>query len=191
MSGSLEPTEEEEVKIKLESMRTMSSNPVKMYEFVNMATHDMTPPIIPQLNLAVSQDCSSLHDYNQDPMTHQSQQLPQSQRLRSFSPGCGDGLSLSIPNSIDSLGAHAESYFATPINQSFPNNDIPFMNYPVPIYGSYSSRNSGTDSPVPGIMQDALRGPTYCPEHVHAQFEMSSSISSHQHIYGMVDDNLL
>jgi hypothetical protein len=76
MSRSLEPTEEK-VKIKLESMRTMPSNPFMTYDFVNMAPHDVAPPIkIPQLNLAVSQDYL-LHDYNQDPITHQRQQLPQ------------------------------------------------------------------------------------------------------------------
>jgi hypothetical protein len=166
MSRSLKPTEEE-VKIKLESIRAMPSNPFMTYDFVNMAPHGVAPPIkIPQLNLAVSQDYL-LHDYNQDPITHQRQQLPQLQRLHSLSPGCSDGLG--IPNSIDSLSAYAESDFAPPVNQSFPNNDTPFMQYPVPIYNGYFSRNSGTDSPVPGIMQDASCGPTYCPEHVHAR----------------------
>jgi hypothetical protein len=183
MSRSLEPTEEE-VKIKLESMRSIPSNPFMTYDFVNMAPHGVAPTIqMPEWNLAVSQDYS-LHDYHQDPMNHQ-RQLPQLHRLHTLSLGRGDGLGIS--SSIDSLSAYAESDYASPISQSFPNDDIPFMHSPVPIYNSYSSRNSGTDSPVPGMMQDASRGPTSCPEQFYAQSEMSSSISSHQHMYDIAE----
>ena len=183
ISRSLEPTEEE-VKIKLESIRSMPSNPYMTYDFVNMAPHGVAPPIqMPEWNLAVSQDYS-LHDYHQDPMNHQ-RQLPQLHRLHTLSIGRGDGLGIS--SSIDSLSAYAESDYASPISQSFPNDDIPFMHSPVPIYNSYSSRNSGTDSPVPGMMQDTSRGPTSCPEQFYAQSEMSSSISSHQNLYDIVE----
>ncbi len=155
------------------------------YDFVNMAPNGVASPIqMPEWNLAVSQDYS-LHDYHQDPMNHQ-RQLPQLHRLHTLSLGRGEGLGISSP--IDSLSAYAESDYASPISQSFPNDDIPFMHSPVPIYNSYSSRNSGTDSPVPGMMQDASRGPTSCPEQYYAQSEMSSSISSHQNLYDIAEN---
>jgi hypothetical protein len=183
MSRSLEPTEED-VKIKLESMRPMASTPFMTYDFVNMAPNGGAPQIqMPEWNLAVSRDYS-LHDYHQDPMNHQ-RQLPQLHRLHTLSLGRSDGLGIS--SSIDSLSAYAESDYASPISQSFPDNDIPFMHSPVPIYNSYSSRNSVTDSPVPGMMQDASRGPTSCPEQFYAQSEMSSSISSHQNMYDIAE----
>jgi len=148
------------------------------YDFVNMAPNGVAPPIhqMPEWNLAVSQDYP-LHDYHQDSMSHQ-RQLPQLHRLHTLSLGRGDGLG--IASSIDSMSAYADSDYASPISQSFPNDDIPFMHSPVPIYNSYSSRNSVTDSPVPALMQDVQRGPTSCPDQYYAQSELSSSISSHQ-----------
>ena len=174
---------EDDVKIKMEGQTpgSMPVNPFTTYDFVNMAPHGVANPSmqLPEWNMAISHDYP-LQDYHQDPMNHQ-RQVPQLHRLHTLSLGRGDGLGLS--SSIDSLSAYAESDYASPISQSFPNDDIPFLHSPVPMYNSYSSRNSTADqSPVVGMMGDS-RGPTSCPEQFYPQSEMSSSISSHQNLY--------
>jgi hypothetical protein len=129
----------EEGKTKLESMRPMPSNPFMTYDFVNMDPNGVALPIqMLEWNLAVSQDYS-LHGYHQGPMNHPL--------------GRGDGLGIS-------------SSIVSSINQLFPNDES--MHRPVPMCNSYSSRNSGVDSPVLGMMQDASRGPTSCPDHFSA-----------------------
>jgi hypothetical protein len=178
----------DDIKIKLESARSMPSNPFTTYDFVNMAPHGVQnpPPMhqIPEWNMAVSHDYP-IQDYRQDGMSHQ-RQLPHLHRLHTLSLGRGDGLGLS--SSLDSLSAYAESDYASPISQSFPDNDIPFLNSPVPMYNSYSSRNSQPESPVGGMMEHS-RGPTSCPDAFYAQSEMSSSISSHQNIYDIAENH--
>lgn len=93
---------------------------------------------------------------------------------------------MGLGSSIDSLSTYAESDYASPISQSFPEHDAPYMNSPIPMYNSYSSRNSTADSPAAGMMADS-RGPTSCPEHFYAQSEISSSISSHQNQYDIIE----
>lgn len=160
----------------------MPSTPFTTYDFVNMAPNGVAnPPMhhqIPDWNMAVSHDYA-IQDYHQDSMSQQ-RQLPQLHRLHTLSLGRGDGLALS--SSLDSLSAYTESDYASPVSQSFQDNEIPFLHSPVPIYNSYSSRNSVADSPVIGSMMDS-RGPTSCPDPYYAQSEMSSSISSHQNLY--------
>jgi hypothetical protein len=179
----------DEVKIKMESTRGGSpvpGHPYTTYDFVNMAPHGVANPSMQQMpsdwNMAVSHDYP-IQDYNQDPMNHQ-RQLPQLHRLHTLSLGRADGLALS--SSLDSLSAYAESEYASPISQSFPDNDLPYLNSPVPMYNSFSSRNSTADSPVAGMMGDS-RGPTSCPDHFYPQSEMSSSISSHQTLYDIAE----
>ncbi len=175
---------EEEIKIKMESMGSIPASPFTTYDFVNMAPNGVTPPMnhMPEWNMAVSHDYP-LQDYHQDPMNHQ-RQLPQLHRLHTLSLGRGDGLGLG--SSIDSMSNYAESDYASPISQSFPNDEVPFMHSPIPMYNSYSSRNSTADSPAAGMIGDA-RGPTSCPEHFYAQSEISSSISSHQNQYDIAE----
>jgi hypothetical protein len=172
----------DDVKVKLESPASMPSNPLTTYDFVNMAPHATSNPSMhhqmPDWNMAVAHDYP-IHDYAAEGMGQQ-RQLPQLHRLHTLSLGRGDSMGLS--SSLDSLSAYAESDYASPLSQSFPDNDIPFLHSPVPMYNSYSSRNSNTDSPVAGVMGDS-RGPTSCPDPFYAQSEMSSSISSHQNIY--------
>jgi hypothetical protein len=175
---------EDEIKIKLESIGgPIPANSFTTYDFVNMAPHGVVPPMQMQdWNMTASHDYP-IQDYQQDAMNHQ-RQLPQLHQLHTLSLGRGDGLGLSSP--IDSLSAYADSDYASPVSQSFPN-DEPYMNSPVPMYNSYSSRNSTADqSPVPGMMGDS-RGPTSCPEHFYAQSEMSSSISSHRDLYDIAE----
>lgn len=177
---------EDEVKIKLESMGKIPSSPFTTYDFINMAPHGVTPPLqqVPEWNMAISNDYSSLQDYHHEPMNHQ-RQLPQLHRLHTLSLGRNDGMGLS--SSVDSLSAYAESDYASPVSQSFQNDEVPFLHSPVPIYNSYSSsRNSNADSPVPGLVSDS-RGPTSCPDPYYAQSEMSSSISSHQNLYEIAE----
>jgi len=161
-------------------MESIPHNPFTTYDFVNMAPHGVAnPPMqMPEWNMPVTHDYP-IQDYHQDGMNHQ-RQLPQLHRLHTLSLGRGDGIGLS--SSLDSLSAYAESDYASPISTSFPDNDIPYLNSPVPMYNSYSSRNSTADSPVVGMMGDS-RGPTSCPDPFYAQSEMSSSISSHQNLY--------
>jgi hypothetical protein len=137
---------------------------------------------MPEWNMAVPHDYP-IHDYTTEGMSQQ-RQLPQLHRLHTLSLGRADNMGLS--SSLDSLSAYAESDYASPLSQSFPDNDIPFLHSPVPMFNSYSSRNSNNDSPVGGVMGDS-RGPTSCPDPFYAQSEMSSSISSHQNLYDMAE----
>ncbi|KAG4438109.1 hypothetical protein IFR05_006389 [Cadophora sp. M221] len=175
---------EDEIKIKMETMASIPASPFTTYDFVNMAPNGVAPPMhqLPEWNMAVSHDYP-IHDYHQDAMNHQ-RQLPQLHRLHTLSLGRSDGMGLA--SSIDSLSTYAESDYASPISQSFPDHDAPFMNSPIPMYNSYSSRNSTADSPAAGMMADS-RGPTSCPEHFYAQSEISSSISSHQNQYDIIE----
>jgi hypothetical protein len=132
--------------------------------------------------MAVTNDYP-LQDYRHDSMNRQ-RQRPQLHRLHTLSLGRNDGIGLS--SSVDSTSAYAESDYASPASQSYQNDDLPFLHSPVPIYNSYSSQNSNSDSPVPGLIGDS-RGPTSCPDQYYAQSEMSSSISSHQNLYDIAE----
>ncbi|TVY62805.1 hypothetical protein LSUE1_G009402, partial [Lachnellula suecica] len=170
----------------MESAAPLPVNPFTTYDFVNMAPHGVAPPMqLPEWNMAVHHEYPVQQDYHNEGMSHQ-RQLPHLHRLHTLSLGRGDGLALS--SSLDSLSAYADSdYHGSPISQSFPDNDVPFLHSPVPMYNSFSSRNSTTDqSPVSGMMGDS-RGPTSCPDQFYAQSEMSSSISSHQNLYDIVE----
>lgn len=174
---------EDEVKIKLESRGPKS--PFTTYDFINMAPHGVSPPLqpTPDWNMAVSNEYHHpMSDYRHDPISHQ-RQLPQLHRLHTLSLGRNE---LGHSSSVESLSAYAESDYASPISQSFPHDDAPFLHSPAPIFNSYSSRNSVGDSPVPGLIPDT-RGPTSCPDHYYAQSEMSSSISSHQNLYDIAE----
>jgi hypothetical protein len=177
---------DDEVKIKMENAAPMPVNPFTTYDFVNMAPNGVAPPMqLPEWNMAVHHEYPIQQDYHSEGMSHQ-RQLPHLHRLHTLSLGRGDGLALS--SSLDSLSAYADSdYNASPISQSFHNDDVPFLHSPVPMYNSFSSRNSNADqSPVGGMMGDS-RGPTSCPDHFYAQSEMSSSISSHQNLYDIAE----
>jgi len=177
---------DEDVKIKLESMSSIPPNTFTTYDFINMAPHGPSTPSmqIPEWNIPMSHDYQ-MQDYHQDPMNHQ-RQLPQLHRLHTLSLGKGDGFG--GPSSIDSLSAYAESDYASPISHSYQNDDVPFLHSPVPMYNSFSSRNSNADqSPVPGMIGDS-RGPTSCPDNFCPQSEMSSSISSHQGLYDIAEN---
>ncbi|KAI9052250.1 hypothetical protein LZ554_003607 [Drepanopeziza brunnea f. sp. 'monogermtubi'] len=159
--------EGDEVKIKRESSSSSSrvsipASPYTTYDFVNMAPHG-------------------------EGMSHQ-RQLPQLHRLQTFSLGRADAIGLGSP--IDSLStsyAESDDYAPSPISQSFPD-DASYIHSPITMYNNnYSSRNSVTDSPVAGIMADS-RGPTSCPEHYYAPSEISSSISSHQNHYDVIEN---
>ncbi|TVY20222.1 hypothetical protein LARI1_G002777 [Lachnellula arida] len=173
---------EDGVKIKMEHAPPMPVNPFTTYDFVNMAPNGVAPPMhLPEWNMSVHHEYPIQQDYHrqQDGMSHQ-RQLPHLHRLHthSLSLGRGDGLALS--SSLDSLSAYAESdYNGSPISQSFPGDDVPFLHSPVPMYNNFSSHNSNAGhSPVAGMMSDS-RGPTSCPDNFYAQSDISSSISSH------------
>jgi hypothetical protein len=176
----------DDVKVKLESPASVPNNPLTTYDFVNMAPHSASNSSMhqmPEWNMGVAHDYP-IHDYAAEGMSQQ-RQLPQLHRLHTLSLGRGDNIGLS--SSLDSLSAYAESDYASPLSQSFPDNDMPFLHSPVPMYNSYSSRNSNTDSPVGGGVMGDSRGPTSCPDPFYAQSEMSSSISSHQNMYDMAE----
>lgn len=188
-SSTVSRKNEDNVKIKMESTgpgSPMQGIPFMNYDFINMAPHSAASPNLQMpsdWNMSVANDYPIL-DYHQDPMNHQ-RQLPQLHRLHTLSLGRGDGLALS--SSLDSLSAYAESDYASPISQSFPNDDLPYIGSPVPMYNnSCSPRNSKPDSPVASMLGDT-RGPTSCPDHFYAQSEMSSSISSHQNLYDIAE----
>jgi hypothetical protein len=171
---------DENVKIKMETLGSIpAAVPYTNYDFINMAPNGVAPPMqMPEWNMAVSNDHYPLQEYHQDAMNHQ-RQLPQLHRLHTLSIGRNEGLGLS--SSIDSMSNYAESDYASPISQSFPE-EVPYLHSPLPMYNSYSSRNSTADSPVAGLIGDS-RGPTSCPDNYYAQSEISSSISSHQNQY--------
>jgi hypothetical protein len=178
------------IKIKLESLRggsPLPGQPYTTYDFVNMAPHGVANPSAQQQipndwNMAAPHDYS-VRDYHHETMNHQ-KPLPQLHRLHTLNLGRADSLALS--SSLDSLSAYAESEYASPISQGFSEGDIPYLNSPVPMYNSFSSRNSTSDSAVAGMMGES-RGPTSCPDHFYAQSEMSSSISSHQNLYDITE----
>jgi hypothetical protein len=122
--------DEDNVKIKMESASSMPVNPFTTYDFINMAPHGTTPSMQPpEWNTSIQHEYP-LSDYQQEPLNHQ-RQLPQLHRLQTPSLGRGDGLGLST--SIDSMSAYADSDYASPISASFHNDDVPFLNSPVPI----------------------------------------------------------
>ncbi|EKD14842.1 uncharacterized protein L3040_003940 [Drepanopeziza brunnea f. sp. 'multigermtubi'] len=199
------------------SRASIPASPYTTYDFVNMAPQGVSPPIhheyqdhqehhdhhdrMPEWNLAVSHEYHPLPDYHQqnhhhnhhhhqEGMSHQ-RQLPQLHRLHTFSLGRADAIGLG--SSIDSLStsyAESDDYAPSPISQSFPD-DASYMHSPITMYNNnnnnYSSRNSVTDSPAAGFMADS-RGPTSCPEHYYASSEISSSISSHQNHYDVIEN---
>lgn len=165
----------------------MPVNPFTTYDFVNMAPTGTSPPMqLPEWNMPVHHEYPIQQNYRQDGMSQQ-RQLPRLHRLHTLSLGHGDGLALS--SSLDSMSAYPESdYSASPISQSYQNDDVPFLHSPLPMYNSFSSRTSTTDqSPVSGMMGGDARGPTSCPDNYYAQSEMSSSISSHQNLYDIAE----
>jgi len=174
----------DDVKIKKEQL---SSSVYTTYDFVNMAPHGVAnPPLhsIPDWSMATAEDNYPVHDYHhQTGMSHQ-RQLPQLHRLHTLSLDRGSGMGLS--SSLDSMSAYTESDYNSPVSHSFPNDDVPFLHSPVPMYNNYSSRNSVVESPVAGMMGDS-RGPTSCPDPFYPQSEMSSSISSHQNLYDIAE----
>lgn len=179
-SSTISRMQDEKVKIKMENLGSMPT-PAQFtnYDFINMAPNGVAPPMqMPDWNMAVSPSYP-LQDYHSDAMSHQ-RQLPQLHRLHTLSIGRSDGMGLS--SSVDSMSNYAESdYGASPISQSFPE-EVPYLHSPLPMYNSYSSRNSVADSPAAIVIGDA-RGPTSCPDNYYAQSDMSSSISSHQNQY--------
>ncbi|PSS18813.1 hypothetical protein M430DRAFT_244204 [Amorphotheca resinae ATCC 22711] len=178
-----------DAKIKMESPASLpGSNPfTTTYDFVNMAPQGLAQNSsmhqVPEWNMAVPHDYPLHQDYHQNPMNHR-RQVPQLHRLHTLSLGRAETLA-GLSSSLDSMSAYAESDYASPLSQSFQDNEIPFLHSPVPMY-SYPSRNSNTGSPVAGMMGDA-RGPTSCPDPFYAQSEMSSSISSHQNLYDITE----
>jgi hypothetical protein len=167
----------------------MPVNPFTTYDFVNMAPNGVTPPMqLPEWNMAVHHEYPVHQDYHHQEGMSQQRQLPHLHRLHTHHPSLGRGDGLALSSSIDSLSGYAESdYNASPISHSFPNDDVPFLHSPAPMYNSFSSRNSTTDqSPVGGMMSDS-RGPTSCPDNFYAQSEISSSISSHQNLYDIAE----
>ncbi|KAG9231869.1 fungal-specific transcription factor domain-containing protein [Amylocarpus encephaloides] len=188
VSPARDGSEMDGVKIKMENAAAaMPVNPYTTYDFVNMAPNGVTPPMqMSEWNMAAPQDYP-LHDYQQDSLCHQ-RQLPHLHRLHTHTLSLGRGDGLHMSSSLESLSAYAESeYSASPITQSFPGDDAPFLRSPMPIYTGYSSRNTTADaSPVGGMMGDS-RGPTSCPDHFYAQSEISSSISSHQNLYDIAE----
>lgn len=177
---------EENVKVKMEGMASMpvTANNYTTYDFVNMAPHGVQPPMqMPNhWNIGVSHDFP-MQEFHHEGMSQQ-RQLPHLHRLHTLSIGRSDGFGLS--SSLDSVSEYGGSDYASPISQSFQNEDVVFMHSPLPMYASYSSRTSNADSPVPGLVSDA-RGPTSCPDNYYAQSEMSSSISSHQNLYDIAE----
>ena len=163
----------------------MAMNPFASFDFVNMAPHGVaSPPThMAEWNMGIPHDYP-LRDYHQEPMNHQ-RQASQLHRLHTLGLGRGDvGLGLSSSHcSLDSLSTYAESDYASPISQSFPGDEIPYLHSPVPMYNSFSSRNSAADQSSAGGMMGDSRGPTSCPEQFYPQSEVGSSLSSHQNLY--------
>jgi hypothetical protein len=90
-----------------------------------------------------------------------------------------DGLSSSI-DSVHSVGSDID--YMSPMSQSFPREELPFVNSPNVMYDSY--HNTQHSSPVPqsppsSLVIDHTRAPTSCPSLVYAPSEPSSSLHSH------------
>jgi len=109
----------------------------------------------------------------------QQRRLPHLHRLRTLSIGRSDGYALS--SSLNLV-----SDYVSPTSQSSQNEDVGFMDSPLPMYSSYSLRTSNADSPFPGLLSNS-RGPTSCPNNFYPQSEVSSNTSSHQNLYDMAE----
>ncbi|PQE05277.1 Fungal transcriptional regulatory protein [Rutstroemia sp. NJR-2017a BVV2] len=161
-------------------------DPFTTYDFVNMAPHGTPTSGMSDWNISAPAVEFTMPKFHQDaaPRQMQRQLPPQLHRIHTLSIGRSEGLGLS--SSVDSLSPYPDSDYTSPISQSFQNEDVPFLNSPVPMYNSYaSSRTSATDQSS-SILSDA-RGPTSCPDQFYAQSEMSSSISSHQNVYEVAE----
>ncbi|KAH8821812.1 fungal-specific transcription factor domain-containing protein [Xylogone sp. PMI_703] len=157
------------------------NNPFTTYDFINMAPHQPSTPSTLQMgdwNMPVSAHDYAMPDFNPEQLSHH-RQAPRLHRLHTLSLS-SRAESLGLSSSIDSLSAYSESDYASPVSQSFPDDNATYFNSPVQMFNSYST--TGGDSPVAGLLGDA-RGPTSCPDQFYPQSEMSSSISSHQNLY--------
>ncbi|RDW73489.1 hypothetical protein BP6252_07396 [Coleophoma cylindrospora] len=185
----LQLQDRDDVKIKTEPSNAVSSiSAFTNYDFVNMAPNGPNPPMPMQdWNMSIANEYSTNSDFRHESGIAQQRQLPQLQRLHTLSLS-RDGIPVGLgPHSPvhDAMSVYAESDYAhSPISQSFPNDDAPYLNSPVPMYNFSTPNSTAGHSPVVGHigMLDS-RGPTSMPEHYYAQSDMSSSLSSHQTIY--------
>ncbi|KAM3067303.1 hypothetical protein ACMFMG_005335 [Clarireedia jacksonii] len=185
ISRSMEKTEDG-VRIKMENAGSVPVSPFTTYDFVNMAPHGPPTSGMSDWNISAPAVEFTMPKFHQDaaPRQIQRQLPPQLHRIHTLSIGRPEGLGLS--SSVDSLSPYPDSDYTSPISQSFQNEDVPFLNSPVPMYNSYaSSRTSATDQSS-SILSDS-RGPTSCPDQFYAQSDMSSSISSHQNVYEVAE----
>lgn len=194
-SRASESRDAEEVKIKIEGQSngvlsaghgagtpngSNTGNPFTTYDFINVAPQPSTPSTmhsIPEWNLPVSPHDFAIPDFHPESLNHR--QPPRLQRLHTLSLS-GRAESMGLSSSIDSLSAYTESDFASPASQSFPDDNISYLQSPVQLFNGYSA--GGSESPVAALLGD-VRGPTSCPDNFYPQSEMSSSISSHQNLY--------
>ena len=88
-----------------------------------------------------------------------------------------DNLSASM-GSVESVTSDVD--YISPISQSYPREEIPFMHSPTVMYDGFPA---GQDSPIAhsppsGPAVDFTRAPTSCPSLVYAPSEASSSLHS-------------
>ena len=86
-----------------------------------------------------------------------------------------DGLSSSVGS------VNSEVDYMSPMSQSYPREEMPFLHSPPLIYDNYSAHESpGPQSPPSSIVIDPhTRAPTSCPGLVYTPPETTSGLNSH------------
>lgn len=181
---------EDGVRIKLENAGSVPVSPFMTYDFINMAPHgnNSTTTQMPDWNISAPSHGFTIPKYHPDTQQQQMQRQlpPQLHRIHTLSIGRSEGLGLS--SSVDSLSPYPDSEYASPISQSFQNEETQFMNNSSSLYNSYSSRNTSITDQSSDIMVNS-RGPTSCPDRFYAQSDISSSFSSHQNVYDISESH--
>jgi hypothetical protein len=138
------------------------------YDYLSMSHPDNTPP-------SMSHGSWSSMGYSPGIM-----HSPEAPKYSKFPLGLvTDGLSSSVSS------VNSEVDYMSPMSQSYPREDLPFMPSPTIMYDGYSTHQNSPvpQSPPTSLVLDQCRAPTSCPSLVYAPSETSPGLHSHLDVF--------
>lgn len=176
----LEHDDDDHVRIKVENQASGISTPYTTYDFVNMVPNS---PSSAMHATSVGPDWQqyprSAHGSISEHSSTHGHLLRQSlQRLNTPNVSVRRRDDLTTPTSSSALSTYADSEYASPLDQAFRVDDVPFLASPATGLSEYSQ-----NSPIDGrhyVLVGESRGPTSCPDALYSHSDMSSSLSSQQ-----------